>query len=225
MRLLLLSACLAACGGNEPLLTRVSGTLDGVQMVLGGGGWAWAERRVPAGNGREFKPYTFHIEMTGVRFEVTTPLEALELDERHRIAAAVALADRLSFALPLAAMGDELERGGRYETSDGDAVVELAIGSRRDEGQAATESNVEPLSIGNDRGWVLTVDDITPPADGQPGRIKASLQLAISRQTTDPSDSLTGDLNISIDVPVVGSWLGQCQKMLLLEPEGQSCPR
>ena len=90
MRLFWLSACLVACGGNEPLPTQVSGTLDGVQMVLGGGGWAWAERRVPAGNGREFKPYTFHVEMTGVSFEATTPLETLELDERHRIAAAVA---------------------------------------------------------------------------------------------------------------------------------------
>ena len=225
MRLFWLSACLAACGGNEPLPTQVSGTLDGVQMVLGGGGWAWAERRVPAGNGREFRPYTFHVEMTGVRFEVTTPLDTLELEERHRIAAAVGVSDRLSFALPLATMGDELESGGRYETSDGDAVVELAIGSRRDEGQAATESNVAPLSIGKDRGWALTVDRLSLPADGQPGRIKATLQLAISRQTTDPSDSLTGDLNVSIDVPVVGSWLGQCQKMLLLEPEGQNCPR
>ena len=225
MRLLCLSACLVACGGDDAIPTQVSGTLDGVQMVLGGTGWAWAESRVPAGNGQDFKPDTFHVEMTGVVFDVMQSLETLELEERHRIAAAVALADRLSFALPLVAMGDEVESGGRYETSDGDAVIDLAIGSRRDDGEAASEANVQPRSIGKDRGWALSVETVTLPANGEPGRFKGALQLAISRQTTDPSDSLTGDLNIAIDVPLIGSWLGQCQKMLLLEPEGQSCPR
>ena len=225
MRWIGLSACLVACGGGDPIPSQVSGTLDGIQLVLGGGGWAWTESRVAAGNGQEFKPYTLYVEMTGASFEVIEPLEDLELEERHRIAAAVALADRLSFALPLVAMGDEVESGGRYETSDGDAVIELAIGSRRDDGVAATEDRVAPRSIGKDRGWALSVENVTLPADGQPGRFKASLQLSISRQTTDPSDSLTGDLNVAIDLPLVGSWLGQCQKMLLLEPEGQSCPR
>ena len=225
MRVLWLSACLAACGGGDPIPAQVSGTLDGVQMVLGGGGWAWAEERIPAGNGQDFRPYTFYVEMTGAEFEVTEALETLELEERHRIAAAVALADRLSFALPLVAMGDEIESGGRYETSDGDARIDLAIGSRRDEGEAATDALVQPRSVGKDRGWALSVDNVTLPANGQPGRFQASLQLAISRLTTDPSDSLTGDLNVTIDVPIVGSWLGRCQKMLLLEPEGQSCPR
>lgn len=225
MRPLLVSLLLVACGGDDAVPSQVSGTLGGVQMVLGGSGWAWEEARVPAGNGNEFRPYTFRLEMSGAVFASTDSLDGLELEERHRIAAAVALADHLSFTLPLAAMGDELRSGERYETSDGDAVIEMSIGTRREAGEPATEAAVSPRSIGLDRGWALTVDEITAPTPGAAGRFKGSLQLSIARQTTDPSDSLTGDLNVTIDVPLVGSWLGQCQKMLLTEPEGQSCPR
>ena len=107
-------------------------------------------------------PYTLRLEMTGARFEVTAPLDTLPLEERHQIAAQVALADRLSFALSLPVMGDEIEGGARYETSDGDGVVVLALGSRRDEGEPATDAdNVQPQSIGKDRGWALSVESIS----------------------------------------------------------------
>ena len=225
MRRLVALGLLCACGSGDELPSQVSGTLGGVQMVLGGASWAWVEPRVAAGNGAEFKPYTLRLEMTGARFEVTAPLDTLPLEERHQIAAQVALADRLSFALSLPVMGDEIEGGARYETSDGDGVVALALGSRRDEGEPATADSVQPQSIGKDRGWALSVESISQPTAEAPGRLKGTLQLAISRRTQDPSDSLTGDLNVTVDVPVVGSWLGQCQTRLLSAPEGQTCPR
>jgi hypothetical protein len=71
----------------------------------------------------------------------------------------------------------------------------------------------------------LTVDELILPESGGAGRIKGLLQLAISRQTVDPIDSLTGDLKIAIDLPFVGSWLGRCQQSFLTAPEGRDCPR
>ena len=82
-----------------------------------------------------------------------------------------------------------------------------------------------PLLIGSDRGWVLIVDEATRPANGKAGRLVGSLELAISRDTRDATDSLIGNLSIDFDIPLLGSWLGACQAALLAHPEGHSCPR
>ena len=140
MRLSLFALLLVGCGADEAVPSNVDGTLGGVTLTLGGGGWAWAEPRVPAGGGAEFRPYTFYLELTGVAFDPTAPIDAMELEERHLLARKVALADRLSFALELAAMGEEVQGGGsRFETHQGDGTVTLNIGSQRadDEGNAA----------------------------------------------------------------------------------------
>ena len=226
MRFSLFALLLVGCGADETVPSNVDGTIGGLSLTLGGGGWAWEEERVPAGGGSEFRPYTFYLELTGVAFDPTAPIDAMELEERHQLARKVALADRLSFALALSEMGQEVQGGGtRFETHQGEGTVALNIGSQRTDDEPATDQNVAPRSIGKDRGWALVVDELTAPAGDAAGRIKGTLQLAISRQTTDPPDSLTGDLKIDFDLPFVGSWLGQCQKSLLTRPEGQNCPR
>lgn len=217
---------LLACGTEEVVPSLVEGKLGSVQLTLGGGGWGWEELRVSAGNGNEFSPYILHLELTGVAFDPLAPIDALELEQRHILARRIALADRLSFTLALTGGDDDLRAGGRrYETSDGDATVELMVGSLRAGDEAADSTSVSPRSVASDRGWALTVDELILPENGNAGRIKGLLQLAISRQTTDPIDSLTGDLKITLDLPFVGSWLGRCQRSFLTAPEGRDCPR
>lgn len=217
---------LLGCGSEEVVPSLVEGKLGSVQLTLGGGGWGWEEFRVSAGNGNEFSPYILHLELTGVDFDPVIPIDGLELEQRHILAQRVALADRLSFRLALTGADDELRAGGRrYETSDGDATVELMVGSLRASDEAGGSAAVSPRSVGSDRGWALTVDELILPESGGAGRIKGLLQLAISRQTVDPIDSLTGDLKITIDLPFVGSWLGRCQQSFLTAPEGRDCPR
>jgi hypothetical protein len=217
---------LLGCGAEEPVPSNVTGTLGSVTLTLGGGGWAWEEPRVPAGGGNDFRPYSFFLELSGIAFDPLVRIDEMELGERHLLAQEMALADRLSFVLQLTEMGTELSGGGsRFDTQDGDGTVGLVIGSRRAAGEPATDEAVMPRSIGKDRGWALVVDELSAPAEGVAGRVKGTLQLAVSRQTIDPPDSLTGDLVIDFDLPLVGSWLGQCQKALLDHPEGQNCPR
>ena len=86
MRLSLFALLLVGCGADEAVPSNVDGTLGGVTLTLGGGGWAWAEPRVPAGGGAEFRPYTFYLELTGVAFDPTAPIDAMELEERHLLA-------------------------------------------------------------------------------------------------------------------------------------------
>ena len=43
MRRLVALGLLCACGSGDELQSQVSGTLGGVQMVLGGASWAWIE--------------------------------------------------------------------------------------------------------------------------------------------------------------------------------------
>ena len=217
---------LASCGAEEALPTNVEGTLDGHQLALGGGGWAWEEPRQSAGEGGVFRQYAWYLELSGMPFDPTVSFESLTLEERHTLAQQVALHDRLSFKLSLSAIDAAVRgNGNRFDPTAGQGTLDLAFGSPREAGEAAGTEAVNPIAIAGDRGWVLLVDELTLPEDGVAGRIKGSLELVIARQTRDRPDSLTGNIAVDFDVPFVGAWLGRCQKTLLLAPEGQHCPR
>ena len=231
MRWGLLFACLIAvgCGEEQAVLpVVVDGSLsDGVNdrsVHLGGGGWAWEVARAEASGG-VIDRYKFHVEMTGADFEVTQSLESLSLEEREAIARAVGFADRLSFTIALPGTNDKAEAGGVWTAQQSATVeVELKLGSERGAGDPIPTAVPAPMMLGNDMWWRLSIDEVTRPSAGSAGRLKGVLELKFAR-VRDSDTSLIGELEITLDMPLVGEWFGRCQKSLLTDPVGGGCPR
>jgi hypothetical protein len=231
MRFAVLFTCLvgAGCGEGEAALpVVVEGTLsDGTtvrRVHLGGGGWAFEVPRSEASGG-VIDRYKLYIEMSGARFDATASLELLPLDERKAVSRAVGFTDRLSFMVALPGTNHKAEAGGVWTTQQSaTASIELGIGSERDAEEQSPTKVPGPVVFGSDLRWRLSIDEVTRPSDGAAGRLKGALELQYAR-VRESDSSLIGELQIKLDLPLVGEGFGRCQKALLTDPVGGGCPR
>jgi len=218
----LVALVLTGCGEAPfPVVDVVEGEIGGRELSVGGGGFAWEQpRREDSVSG--ISNYTMHLHMTGASFDPVVSLQGLPVLERHDLAGTVARADRLHLKFIRRGVGEKLVTGVfSGQSGEGDyAELELSFGSDRDpDGEPEALRPSAPFNYGTLSYWKLTVDEVTHPLPGSPGRLKGSFEFDL----TSGGERYAKGIKVTLDVPLLGEWFSVCQLATLVEPEATGC--